>query len=115
MEEILNSLLDLELIGTVAAVVFVAIQGLKVFKFVKDEDQIAKAAIISALVAGVGLATAELVPVAAPFISMFFVFFIGAMVAGLGYKYLVGPFFEKFGFPMSTKDLGAGCGLPLQL
>jgi hypothetical protein len=53
----------------------------------------------------VALAVAELVPVAAPFIVLFFAMYIGTMVAGLGYKYLVGPFFEKFGLPMSTKEL----------
>jgi len=105
MEEILNSLLDLAVIGKIAALVFVSVQGLKVFKFVESDDQVAKAAIIVALIAGIGLAAGELYAPIAPFIGLFFVFFIGAMVAGLGYKYLVGPFFEKFGIDMSVKDL----------
>ncbi len=105
MEEILNSLLDLAIIGKIAALVFVSVQGLKVFKFAESDDQVAKAAIIVALVGGIGLAVGELYPPVASYIGLFFTFFIGAMVAGLGYKYLVGPFFEKFGLDMSVKDL----------
>ena len=105
MEEIINSLLNLEVIGTVAATVFVAVQGLKVFKFVSDEASIAKAAVITALVGGVGFAAAELYAPAAPYITLAFQLFISTMVAGLGYKYVVSPILEKFGVPVSTKDL----------
>ena len=105
MEEILNSLLNVEVIAKIAGLVFVSVQGLKVFKVVEDEAAIAKGALITALVAGTGLAVGELYAPVAPFVAMFFAFYIGSMIAGLGYKYLVGPFFEKFGAPMSTKDL----------
>ena len=105
MEEILNSLLNIEVIAKIAALVFVSVQGLKVFKVVETEAGIAKAAFVTALVAGSGLAVGELYAPAAPFIALFFSFYIGSLVAALGYRYLVGPFFEKFGVPMSTKDL----------
>ena len=106
MEEILASLLDLVVIAKVAALVLVTVQGLKVFQFVSDAGGVAKAAIISALVAGVGLAVGELFAPAAPYIALVFTLYVSVMVAGLGYKYIVGPFFEKFGIDMSTKDLG---------
>ena len=105
MDEILASLLDLEVIAKVAGLVLVTVQGLKVFQFVSDAANIAKAAIITALVGGVGLAAGELFPPAAPYIALTLTLYISVMVAGLGYKYIVGPFFEKFGIEMSTKDL----------
>ena len=105
MEEVINSLLDLRVIGTIAAFVFVTVQGLKVFKFVTDEASIAKAAVTTGLVGGVGFAVGELYPPAAPYVTLAFQLFISTMVAGLGYKYLVGPILEKFGIPVSTKDL----------
>ena len=104
MEDIITGLLDLAVIGKVAALVIVSVQGLKVFKFVEG-DAVAKAAVIIALVGGVGLAAGELFVPAAPFIAMFFTLFISVMVAGLGYKYIVGPLFEKFGLPASSEDL----------
>ena len=105
MEEIISSLLDLAVIGKVASLVLVTVQGLKVFKFVSDEASIAKAAVITALVGGIGIATGELYAPATPFIAMFFMLYISVMVAGLGYKYIVGPLFEKFGLSVSAKDL----------
>ena len=104
MEEIISGLLDLAVIGQVAALVIVSVQGLKVFKFVEG-DAVAKAAVIIALIGGAGLAAGELFAPAAPFIAMFFTLFISVMVAGLGYKYIVGPLFEKFGLPASSEDL----------
>ncbi len=105
MDEIINGLLDLVVIGKIASLVLVTVQGLKVFKFVTDEISIGKAAIITALVGGIGLAAGELFVPAAPFIAMFFTLYISVMVAGLGYKYIVGPLFEKFGLDVSSQDL----------
>jgi len=105
MEEVISGLIDLTVLGKVASLVLVTVQGLKVFQFVTDAKGIGKAAIITALVGGVGLAAGELFPPAAPFIALAFTLYISVMVAGLGYKYIVGPLFEKFGLDVSTEDL----------
>ena len=105
MEEVISELLNLVVIGKIAALVLVTVQGLKVFNFVSDAGQIAKAAVITALVGGAGVAVGELYAPALPFIALFFTLYVSTMVAGLGYKYIVGPLFEKFGLDMSAKDL----------
>jgi hypothetical protein len=88
----------------IAIGVAVTVQGLKIFNFV-DGKSAPKAAVLSALFFGLGVAAGEIFPVASPFIELAFVTYVGAMLSGLGYEYIAKPVLEKFGIAVSSSDL----------
>lgn len=106
MNDVIQSLLDVQIIGTVALFVFLTVQGIKVFGLIK-EGQEGKFALGSAAVVGVLLSVAEFYPPAAPFISIGLVLYVGALVGGLFYKYIAKPVVEAFVGNISTDDLAS--------
>jgi len=86
----------------IAVGVFLGVQGLKVYGFVSGESA-AKAAIIIAIVLGLGWVSGELFPVAAQYIVLAYQTFLGAMTAGLFYEYIAAPFFEKIGVSLRSE------------
>ena len=88
----------------VAALVALTVQAVKVFRFAAGED-LPKVAIGAGLVYGVFSAAASLFPEAAPYIVLAAQSLAGALVAGLGYEYVLEPLATKFGFLVSSSDL----------
>jgi len=105
MEEIIKSLLDPVIIGTVALFTFVTVQGIKVFGLIK-EGQEGKFALGSAAVVGVLLAVGEFMPSASPIIVIGLALYVGTLVGGLFYKYIAKPVVEAFVGNITTEDLG---------
>jgi len=89
----------------VAVLVALGVQGLKVFGFV-DGTSAPRAAIVLALLFGVGVIAGSVLPEVAEYIDLAFATFAGAMTAGLGYAYVARPLLEKFGIDVSASDLG---------
>jgi hypothetical protein len=106
MEEALQEALQLVIGGVpIALGVFLTVQGLKVYGIVSETSQVGKAAIASGLFFGVLSAVAQAFPVAAPYIEIAFVTYVGSMIAGLFYEYIAAPILERFGAKMSTESL----------
>lgn len=87
----------------VAALVGLTVQAVKVFRFAAGED-LPKVAIGAGLVYGALSLGSALFPVAAPYIVLVVESLAGALVAGLGYEYVLAPLAEKFGFSASSTD-----------
>ena len=79
----------------VAVSVLLGVQGLKVFGFV-DGDRAPRAAVILALIFGLGALGVSLFPDVANYIELGFTYFNGAMVAGLFYEYIGAPVLGAF-------------------
>ena len=79
----------------IAVSVLLGVQGLKVFGFVNG-DSAPRAAVLLALVFGLGSLGTGVFPDAANYIELGFTYFNGAMVAGLFYEYIAGPVLGAF-------------------
>ena len=101
----METALELVLAGIpVAVLVALGVQGLKVFGFV-DGTTAPRAAIILALLFGVGVIVGSVLPEVEEYITLGFSTFAGAMTAGLGYAYIARPLLENFGIDVSASDL----------
>ena len=103
-EEVILGLLDLVIIATIALVVFLTVQGLKVYGFVTEGNE-GKVALGAALGMAILLAAGEIFPAAMIYVVMFIRFWVAGLVAGLFYKYIAKPVVEAFVGNITTKDL----------
>ena len=86
------------------AFILLAVQALKVYKFVSGESA-PQAAMFVALGLGVLAAVEEIFPETAPYVALSLRVFAGAMSAGLGYEYLAKPVLGFVGINVSSSDL----------
>ena len=103
-EPVINFDVLLPLIIDIAVLIFLSVQGFKVFQLVK-EGQEGRFALVTAFVFGVLFAVREIVPTVEYYIDLFVALFAGTMTAGLFYRYFAKPIFEKLGLPISVEDL----------
>jgi len=92
------------LIIDIAILVFLSVQGLKVYQVIKDGQE-GKFGLGAALVFGILFAAKMVYEPIAPYVDLAVVLFAGSLSAGLFYRYFVKPIFEKLGVPVSNADL----------
>jgi hypothetical protein len=102
-EQLINFDQLMPFITDVAILVFLSVQGLKVYALVKENE--GKVALGTALGFGILFAAKNLYAPIAPYVDLGVIFYAGAMAAGLFYRYIAKPVFEKLGWPMSNEDL----------
>jgi hypothetical protein len=105
------SVIDLEallpLIRDLAILVFVVVQGGKIFGVIPN-GRSGQVALVSSALFGVLVAVKILYEPAAQYVDLFFALLVGVGLAGGFYRYFAKPILEKLGVPVSNEDLNGG-------
>ena len=89
----------------VALNVMLTVQGFKVFGITSERLTPGRVALGAGLFFGLGGLASALYPEHAETIAIVNTYFVGSMSAGLFYRYLVAPVFDKLGWSVSNEDL----------